>query len=246
MRLSSQAMCSARLLRVLAEYRMFLRNKSVKGLQFVSTDDERIFRFIEEIEALPRNNQLIEFRNSDEIAVHLREQWAGLFQRFLQEQEQLPVRRAADELRTALKTVNELVTFLTNDRREQGSAINEILLVNHPIFERLRKLTATPYPIFFRTRSEMAVWLGARNWTPVDREHWDDSSGAEWIRDVGPNKRLLLTIAESLFDDNRLRVLTAAEWKREWVTLKTLDPTPNDDFADFPSALVEDDDDLPF
>ena len=91
---------------VMAEYRMYLKNKELKGMRYVAADDERIFRFIEEMQALPRNNQIIEFRQAEEIAVHLREQWAGLFQRFLQEQEQLPDRRAADDLHEALKTVN--------------------------------------------------------------------------------------------------------------------------------------------
>lgn len=213
---------------VMAEYRMYLRNKNVEGISYVAADDERIFKFIEQIETLPKNNQLIEFRQSSEIALHLREQWAGLFQRFLQEQETLPDRRAGDELHTALNTVKDLVTFLTNERREQGSTINEILLANHPIFERLRKVTAAPYPLFFRTFNDMCAWLEPRSWIPVDEAEWDTPDALEWIHDPGVGRnRLLLRVAIRVFeDDNRLKVFTSAEWEDSWVSTRELEPTP--------------------
>lgn len=231
---------------VYAEYRIYLRNKGTKGLQYASADDERILKFIEEVEALPRNNQLIEFRNADEIALHLREQWAGLFQRFLQEQEQLPDRRAADELHTALKTVNQLITFLTTENREQGSAISEILLSNHPIFAQLRKLTVCPYPIFFRTRSELDAWLSARSWRLLDEDDWDDSTVAEWMADSKAGKKLILRINGSVFDGDRLRVLTSEEWKPSWVQIGEYVPPATAESEDFPETLEDDDDDLPF
>ena len=230
---------------VYAEYRMYLRNKSMKGLQYVAADDERIFRFIEEVEALPRNNQLIEFRNSDEIALHLREQWAGLFQRFLQEQEQLPDRRAADELHTALKTVSQLITFLTNERREHGSAISEILLSNHPVFDQLRKLTWCTYPVFFRTRADLDAWLAARSWKVRDHEDGDELGCHEWLLDSKTGKKYILRISSEVFDHDRLRVLTTGEWNPNWVRVVEYVPS-KDDFEDFPGSLENEDDDLPF
>ena len=209
---------------VMAEYRMYLSNKDVKGIRYVAADDERIFRFIEEMQALPRNNQIIEFRQAEEISIHLREQWAGLFQRFLQEQEQLPDRRAADDLHAALKTVNQLVTFLTNERREQGSTISEILLANHPIFARLRQVTATPYPVFFRTYDDMNALLKARKWKPVEPDKWDSQDHAEWIKGE-PDSSLseLLKIAVQVFEDGKLRIYTMDEWNDEWVALSLYD-----------------------
>jgi hypothetical protein len=209
--------------------------------QYVAADDERIFGFIEEVEALPRNNQLIEFRHSDEIAGHLREQWAGLFQRFLQEQEQFPDRRAADDLHTALKTVNQLVTFLTNERREHGSAINEILLSNHPLFERIREETKTPYPVFFRTRAEMEAWLAARSWEKRDVWDWNDPELEEWITTNRVSKvRTVLRIARHLFEDDRLRIYTPTEWEDQWIQAETLSSQEETPFS------LDDDDDLPF
>jgi len=222
---------------VMAEYRMYLKNKDVKGIQYVAADDERIFKFIEEVQSLPRNNQIIEFRQADEIAKHLREQWAGLFQRFLQEQEQFPDRRAADDLHEALKTVNQLVSFLTNEKREQGGIINEILLTSHPIFARIREITNTPYPVFFRTYEEMSALLKARKWRPVDREEWDAPNVAEWLKDEpGESYAHLLKISLDVFEDGKLAIYTNAEWDTAWVQTSIFDPdnfVPSDEEVPF-------------
>lgn len=214
---------------VMAEYRMYLKNKELKGIRYVAADDERIFRFIEEMQALPRNNQIIEFRQAEEIAIHLREQWAGLFQRFLQEQEQLPDRRAADDLHEALKTVNQLVTFLTNEHREQGGIINEILLTSHPIFARLREITNTPYPIFFRTFDDMNALLKARKWREYEPEQWDSPDYAEWFRkDPSDSQSYLLKISLEIFEDGKLRIYTMDEWNESWVQESIYNPFGSD------------------
>jgi hypothetical protein len=232
---------------VYAEYRLYLRNKGLAGLQFAAADDQRILTFIEDIEALPRNNQLIEFRNADEIAAHLREQWAGLFQRFLQEQEQLPDRRAADELHVALGTVNQLITFLTTEKRDQGSAINEILLANHPVFEQIRRVTTTPYPVFFRTRKEMQAWLNARNWRAVEgASSPDPKTTIQWRYDYENGTHLLLNISSQIFKADRLRVFTAAEWNPDWVKVVEIVPPPKTSEQVFAGSLADEDDDLPF
>jgi hypothetical protein len=189
---------------VYAEYRMYLSNKAVEGIRYVSADDKRILAFIEEIEALPRNNQLIEFRHSDEIVVHLREQWAGLFQRFLQEQEQTQDRLVAEDMRTALATVQQLITFLTEERRQQGSAVHGILLVNHPLFAQLRRVTATPYPLFLPTRKDVAAWLQARGWAAIREDQWDDKNVEEWMAPAEKGKqRKILKIDCAVFEGRR-------------------------------------------
>jgi len=219
---------------VMAEYRMYLKNKEVKGIRYVAADDEKIFRFIEEMQALPRNNQIIEFRQAEEIALHLREQWAGLFQRFLQEQEQLPDRRAADDLHEALKTVNQLVTFLTNEHREQGGIINEILLTSHPIFARLREITNSPYPLFFRTYDEMCSLLKAWKWRELNPEFWDSPECAEWIRkDAGDSNSLLLMISLEIFEDGKLRIYTMDEWNDTWVVVSPCEEVPPEEEVPF-------------
>jgi hypothetical protein len=213
---------------VMAEYKMFLKNKELQGIRYVAADDDRIFKFIEEIQALPRNNQIIEFRQADEIATHLREQWAGLFQRFLQQQEQFPDRRAADDLHEALKTVNQLVTFLTNERREQGGIVSEILLMNHPIFARIRKLTNTSFPVFFRDVDELNSFLKAKRWSEYFDEFADSSSDNcfQWIKKDAKQESIetLLVSHEVFEEDGKLKIYTNDEWDDNWVASRTDEP----------------------
>jgi len=222
---------------VLSEFRMYLRNKKVEGITYVASDDIRIFKFIEEIQSLQTNNQIIEFRQAQDIVIHLKEQWAGLFQRFLQAQEQLPDRKAADDLRDALQTVNSLVSFLTNEQREQGGIVNDILLTSHPIFSRLREITNTFYPVFFRTFDDMTAWLKALKWREVDPEQWDSPDYAEWIKhDESDGDTELLEISLEIFEDGKLRIYTGDEWDDSWIKQRTIDP-----FSELPS-----DGDFPF
>jgi len=233
-------------------YRHYRKNKNVAGVTYENCDDVRILKFIEEVEALPRNNQIILFDTADQISDHLREQWSGLFQRFLQEQEALPDRRVAEEMQSTLKTLNELVVYLTAASKDQNAAVQQILLSSHPIFQRLRKLTHTPYRVFFLDRQEMENWLKVKGYKAVPEFEWEDAEVSEFLK-IGEedDKRFLLQIRLDVFDSaGRLRANTVEGWQDAWVQvveLKTpIAETKLDDFEDFRGTLAIDDDDLPF
>jgi hypothetical protein len=70
---------------VYAEYRTYLSNKDIKGFTPVSVDDIKVFKLLEDVYSLPAGNPVEPFEISEDIIRYLREQWAGLFQRLLQE-----------------------------------------------------------------------------------------------------------------------------------------------------------------
>jgi hypothetical protein len=71
-----------------SEYRTFLKNKEKKDVIYAHVDSVNIFRFIDEILSLPRNNPVQSFEKFDEIESWLRDQWAGLFREMLRRQSQ--------------------------------------------------------------------------------------------------------------------------------------------------------------
>lgn len=225
---------------VLSEYKTYLPNRSLSGFKCVHVDDSRIYKFIEEVESLSRNNPMTAFDTSQDITQFLTDQWAGLFQRFLQEQSRAKEVRLIQSLQETSKTLDKLVTFLTQDKKNTSSAIQQILLNTHPVFYRLRAFVSCPYPVFFTTRQEMTAWLNARSYTA-----FPNGVGPEEVWRTKPlNSQIQeLTISDQIFDEaDRLKTFTSAEWKDEWVTQVTKDFQQTQD--NFLEGIT--DDDVPF
>lgn len=71
------------------EFSTFQLNKDNKETRYRFVDDVRVYDFLEQLYALPQNNAVTPFSTSADICAFLQAQWAGLFQRFLQEERRL-------------------------------------------------------------------------------------------------------------------------------------------------------------
>jgi hypothetical protein len=218
-----------------AEYSTYARNKGAK-IEYAHVDDKRVYEFIETIKALPRNNAIATFATSSDIIDILKAQWAGLFQRFLQEQQRRAELKVLDEMKSVSQTLKDLVDFLTLERENKDLAIQSILLLNHPAFRRFKEVTATPYRVIFTDRTEFVHWMTARNWklTPIDR--WDPESTEEWTNTQDRFKNGYLKITREMFDDTG-RLINLSEWQWDDDAIKfveydrSTDP-PDDDPPD--------------
>lgn len=212
----------------LSEYSTYFLNKSTEGVKYKFADDVRVYQFIEQLYTLPQNNPIQAFETSANIIDFLRLQWAGLFHRFLQDQRRLSEMKVLEEMNATAKTLRDLVTFLTEERKGTQT-INEILNVNHPAFRSFAKAVNAPYRVFFTTRDELNRWLEARSWFPGDPESLDSDSISEWYR---PNSKFYLKLSKEIFDSNgRLQVMTEDEWDESWVEHKLL-PVEQDNAED--------------
>ena len=139
---------------VLAEYKTYEKNKESKEIEYVAVDNVAIYQFMDEVFYLPINNQVAPFETSSDITVYLQEQWAGLFQRLLRDDAKKKEVMLLEDLKTTAKTLNQLVTFLTEERRAGDETIKDILLTNHPIFDDIRKKINLPHRIIFTNKKE--------------------------------------------------------------------------------------------
>ncbi len=211
----------------LANYIIAL-NRDNEAIKYSAVDDVRVFEFLDELYSLPRNNPIASFEIASDITSYLKAQFAGLFQRFLQEQKRLPEMRVLEEMNSVAKTLKDVVRFLTEERRSD-EAIKNILVANHPAFRRLATLTNTPYRVFFSSRDEMETWLRARGCTMIDEALLDVDSVAEWHHE----KLGCIKFTTRLFDDNdKLLLFTEEDWDDSWIKLKV--PVPADDDDDLP------------
>jgi hypothetical protein len=149
-------------------------------------------------------------------------QWAGLFQRFLQEQTRIKELNVIKGIENTAKTLNQLVTFLTEEKRDKDNAINEILLSNHPAMEQIKELLKIPYRVFFTNKDEFVDLISARGFRESDTNLPFDEI-QEWILERN-NKKLILKFSDNIFNsDNKLKVYTKEEWKNNFITVEEED-----------------------
>jgi hypothetical protein len=138
-------------------------------------------------------------------------------------------------------TLKDLVSFLTEERKNSDDAIKNIILANHPAFRAFAKVTNTKYRIFFTTKGELDTWLMSQNYTPINSENLDNDSIAEW--DLNDSFiSIYIKLTHEIFDKKgKLIPITDNEWNDKWIQIKDSTQPP-------PDALMPppDDDDIPF
>jgi hypothetical protein len=183
-----------------------------------------VYQFIEIIQGLPRNNPIATFQTAKDITDYLRNQWAGLFQRFLVEQKRLQEVKVLEELKSVASTLQQITKYLTAERKNKDEALNSILLANHPAFRRFAKVTQTNYRVFFTNKNELTAWLGNRGFVPNDGKEYtlDEDSVEEWINKKGMK---FIKLTEDIFDGaGNLKIYTDSTWNDEWVQEVVISP----------------------
>ena len=213
---------------VLSEFSTYQLNKDNKEIKYRFVDDIRVYEFIERIHSLPKKNPIASFATATDITKYLRMQWAGLFQRFLQDQKRIGEIKILEEMKSVAGTLQQLVNFLTEERRSKDDAIRNILMSNHPAFRRFAALTKTPYRVYFTDLNELNTWLRVRGWKVVDKENLDNDSIMEWFE---KDSEKYLKLTENIFDESdRLKYYSGDEWSDDWITLlKTQKPSEDND-----------------
>ena len=203
---------------VYSEFSTYQLNKDQKDTKYKYVDNPAIYEFLEYVYSLPQNNPITSFITSADVCTFLLAQWAGLFQRFLQEQRRKPELDVLDEMKLVAGTLQQLVTFLTVERKDKNKAINTILLANHPVYGQLASLLGVPYRVYFTNRRELDTWLRVRGYSPIPAADWDKGSVAEW---ASKREKKYVRLLHPIFDEaGNLIPFTAAEWKDTWVEHK--------------------------
>lgn len=209
---------------VYSEYQTYLRNKDSK-IHYSHVDDERIYKFIEEIYTLPINNQIASFENIPGIIGYLKEQWSGLFERFLSQQSQQQVLEMIERLESTSNTLSSLVNIfrseqstLENKPSISENIVNGLLLQNHPLFSHLAKILRIPCRVFFANYDELWKWLKwVRGGIKVEESSWDDKNYMEFLIKLN-GKTYVLALSKDLFDNSlNLKPIPASDWDDDFV-----------------------------
>lgn len=217
-----------------AEFQTYKVNKGIEGIRYFHVDDVRVYEFLEEVYALPHNNPVFVFSTATDITTILKEQWAGLFQRLLQEEAIRPQADLLTDLRNTVVALQQTVQLL-----KQNGDSDAMLLLEHPAYARVRSLLRTSIRTVFLNVDELDKLLRACHYSPVDEQAWDQPNVREWYKDLPGNKYALFKVSNQLFDESgRLRLISQQDWSDGWITREVRDKDQD--------VQPPDDDDIPF
>jgi len=214
---------------VLSEFETYLLNKENESMKYRYVDDKRIYQFIEDVKKLNTNNNIKAFETASDITKYLKEQFAGLLQRFLEDQTRAKETSLIKNLEKTALTLNKLVNYLSDQNKGQTEDINKILMINHPLVESLRTKLQIPYNFYIDGFEDMKQLLNANGFNEIEPDHWErDINVSVWANILNRNK-YILNIANDLFDeDNRLKFLKKTEWKDTFLTITEIEDKPID------------------
>lgn len=214
---------------VLSEYETYLINKEGET-KYRYVDDKRVYEFIEEIKSLKANNIIKGFETASDIVKYLREQMAGLFQRFLEEQTRVKEVSLIRGLEKTANTLNKLVNFLSDENKDQTDEINKILMINHPLVEELKAKLDVTYNFYFEGLDDVKQLLKARGYSYEEELPFGDPEPYyEWSKNHN-RKDYKLTISKEIFEkDDRLKFIRKSDWNDEYVSHLVVEKEEDDD-----------------
>lgn len=214
---------------VFTEYETYLLNKNNQDVIYKYVDNANIYKFIEEIKALPNNNNIKGFETAEDIISYLKEQFAGLFKQFMLDNKRAKEAIVIKDIESTAKTLREMVDYLKEESQGKEEEINRIIRVTHPIVNRLKQVLGIDYNIFIEGVSDLEALLKARGYRFID----DLLEPPYWTRSINrPNTRITrkIYIDDRLFEDEKLKYIKTADWNDDFIKMEeSEEPKPSSD-----------------
>jgi len=215
---------------VLAEYDTYLKNKNKNEIEFHYVNNKKIYEFIDDVYNISANNQIFPFESSEEIIDYLKTQWAGLFQRLLQEESKKTEILIVEKLSETADSLDKMLNYLKGTNSEKSEIIQNILSTRHPVFQQIKEILQIRHRVFFENFEEMDQVLRSRNWKLVSNIYWDSPTVAEWSRrhylGDGKTATQFLHISKKIFDPSgKLLNMSDQEWSKNFIFItEEIDP----------------------
>lgn len=215
-----------------AEYHTYQKNKHLTGFTPVSVDNNKIFDFINEVYNMNIGNPVEPFETVEDITRYLKEQWAGLFQRLLATNTRKLESQLISDIKNSSETLRGLVDILVKEK-ENSSQVKDILMMNHPAFESIKKSAGINYRVLFYNLDELSELLGARGYV------LDEDFAPDGFYDFDNHKiKKAIRINKIIFENGILKTMTPGDWINDYIQVITLNPPQQ--------SSDNDDDDIPF
>lgn len=201
------------------EYKTYLKNEGNKSFVPQYVNDIKVYKFLKEIYDFPSNNTIVEFDSVNDIISYLKEQWAGLFQRFLQDESRKLDYKISSNLKATAETLSKVVEYTT---RERDETMKHIILSYHPIFNQLAEEAKIPIRIIFTNWEELDKLLTTFGYTQVETPEQESSCKNIVYERKESNVITKLTISKDVFDERgNLVPVEQGQWDLAFVEAAT-------------------------
>lgn len=225
---------------VAAEYETYLLNKG-GSTKFKYVDNVKIYEFIEEIKGFTSNNNIKEFSTSFQIQQYLKEQLAGLFQSFLEQQSKMKDFDLATKLENTANTLEKLLDYLKETNKGNQEAVAGLLKSTHPFVIKLSEILNLDFGFWVEDINKLKSLLNSLGWMFL--EYQDDSMSVDYVwQKTSITPAVILHISKELFDEEgTLKDIKMSEWSSKMMKIVPYEHEYNQSDSSDISA-----DDLPF
>lgn len=214
------------------EYETYLLNKDNASTKYKYVDNVKIYQFLEEIHKLTTNNNIKTFDSSSEIQDYLKEQFAGLFQSFLESSAKTKDFSLSKKLENLAERFEQLSSKYESTNEAIGKTLYTNQYVTHPVVLRVSSFLGLHYGIWFDNYTKLNALLNAYRWKS------DDSEDAfRWTHDTSIADNIdVISVAKSLFDEKGklLSINNTSSISIEDVVRKVSETVQKDDDSDLP------------
>ena len=201
------------------EYQTYKKNALNSGtnITYHYVNDKKVYEFISEIYSLKRNNPVFPFRAGADIVSILRNQWAGIFHKLLNQNRSASALKVVEEIKAAAHGMRLLVEDYSKDKEKTSNVLQRLMIFDHPLFSALAKVIGVRYRVFFLTQNELESWLSARGYKSVEPKAYDSDSKTEY---VNSKEGKYLKFITAFFDEKgNLNEMKQEDWKDEYIAL---------------------------
>ena len=185
---------------------------------------------------MPNNNNIKDFESADNIISYLREQFAGLQKKIVNDVEinkNIKENKINKEEKTSFVKENDEESEEENIEKEITQTEEKLLVVNekltedklkeiiktsHPIIGELKKYLNIKYKFYIEDFNDLKNLLSARSFREADNNK-KEYIFTRYYQEDGESDKLF--IDKSIFDNNmKLKLYRPAEWKEDFISFK--------------------------
>ena len=187
---------------VLNEYQLYLKNKDKSDIEYVAVSDKRIHKFIEEVSSLPMNNAMIPFESATDITGYLKEQFAGLFQRLLQDRANITEKTTYTTINEILKELRETVETAQEKTEDfLGKFKGTSFVYSSPIRVLRNRLHIKNFHFFVSNKEALIETFEKMCFSQEEPDPFPFDDTLVFVREYNGIKTII-TISEEIFEQN--------------------------------------------